>query len=80
MNTVEMNFDVRLYEDEDTSISFHGIVTPTYDAVYDVYPHYFGDRAQGGAAPGSQTDGERAARDERREVPGTRHVHPRWLL
>lgn len=53
MNTVEMNFDVRLYRSSDLDLSFHGIVTPTYDAVYDVYPHYFGDRRRSGG-DGSQ--------------------------
>jgi hypothetical protein len=54
MNTLEMNFDVRLYEDSDTSISFHGIVMPQYDAVYALYPKYFGDRRRAGGA-GSQS-------------------------
>jgi len=54
MNTVEMDVDMKLYEDSDLRVSFHGIVTPTYDAVYDVYPHYFGDRRKAGGA-GSQT-------------------------
>ncbi len=54
MNTIEMNFDVKLYEDSDLNVSFHGIVTPTYDAVYDVYPHYFGDRRRPGGAGSSQ--------------------------
>ena len=58
-----MNFDVRLYEHEDVSISFHGIVMPQYDAVYDLYPDYFGDRRRTGGF-GSQTRRERAARDE----------------
>jgi len=49
MNSIEMNFDVKLYEDSDLSMSFHGIVTPTYDAVYDLYPDCFGDRRQAGS-------------------------------
>ena len=49
MNTLEMNFDVKLYEDSDFSASFHGIVTPTYDAVYDLYPRYYGDRRRAGS-------------------------------
>jgi hypothetical protein len=53
-NAVEMNFDVRLYEDNDFGLSFHSIVTPTYDAVYDIYPDYFGDRRKG-AQLGTQT-------------------------
>jgi len=52
-NAVELNADVRLYEDDDWGISFHSIVTPTYDAVYDIYPDYFGDRRKA-AAPGTQ--------------------------
>jgi hypothetical protein len=46
-NAVEMNFDVRLYEADQFGLSFHTIVTPTYDAVYDIYPDYFGDRRKG---------------------------------
>jgi len=45
---------VRLYEDNDFGLSFHSIVTPTYDAVYDIYPDYFGDRRKG-AQLGTQT-------------------------
>jgi hypothetical protein len=44
MNSLEMNIDVKLFEDSNSSLTFHSIVTPTYDAVYDIYPKYFGDR------------------------------------
>jgi len=52
MNSVELNFDIKLYEDNDTALSFHSIITPTYDLVYDLYPKYFGDR-RAQAQPGT---------------------------
>src|SRR5262245_56351428 len=52
-NQVELDTDVRLYSDEDNSLTFHMILMPTYDAVYDVYPKMFGDRRKA-ASPGSQ--------------------------
>ena len=61
MNSVEMNFDVRLFSDSDLDVSFHGIVTPTYDAVYDIYPDYFGDRRKSGEDGSSaQANGTKA--------------------
>ncbi len=70
MNTLEMNFDVRLYTDSDFDVSFHGIVTPTYDAVYDLYPHYFGDRRRSGAA-GTQTAANAKDAIEGNNFPGS---------
>ena len=52
-NQVEFDADVKLYDDEINALSFHTIIMPTYDAVYDVYPKMFGDRREA-AQPGTQ--------------------------
>ncbi|HXK22295.1 MAG TPA: DUF1302 family protein, partial [Myxococcota bacterium] len=54
-NQVELDTDVKLYDDETNSLSLHTIIMPTYDAVYDVYPKMFGDRREG-ANPGTQNE------------------------
>ncbi len=53
-NQMELDTDVKLFDDEVNSLSFHTIIMPTYDAVYDVYPHSFGDR-RSAASPGTQS-------------------------
>src|SRR5262249_398016 len=53
-NQMELDADIRLFDDEVNSLSFHTIIMPTYDAVYDVYPHGFGDRRKE-AQPGTQS-------------------------
>ncbi|MBM4337477.1 MAG: hypothetical protein FJ108_16445 [Deltaproteobacteria bacterium] len=69
MNSVEMNFDVRLFSDSDLDVSFHGIVTPTYDAVYDLYPQYFGDR-RSPAGPGTAVQANAANAMDGEKFPG----------
>jgi len=51
----EINFETELgiYNGEDLSIKLFGVLRPTYDAVYDLYPDTFGKRADAGA-PGTQ--------------------------
>lgn len=48
-NQMEFDTDIKLFDDDVNSLSFHAIIMPTYDAVYDVYPHMFGDRRKDGA-------------------------------
>ena len=48
-NQVELDADIKLYGDENNAFSFHGILMPTYDLVYDLYPHMFGDRRKSAA-------------------------------
>ena len=70
-NEMEFDTDIKLFDDEVNSLSLHSIIMPTYDAVYDVYPHGFGDRRK--AAQRSRTQSptlERERRDDRPEVPG----------
>jgi hypothetical protein len=43
-NQMELDTDIKLFDDEVNALSLHTIIMPTYDAVYDVYPHSFGDR------------------------------------
>ncbi len=65
MNSLELNVDVRLYEDDDFRLSFHGIAIPQYDAVYDLYRHSFGDhRRTGGFGSQTAANAPRAIRGE----------------
>jgi hypothetical protein len=52
-NQMELDTDIKLFDDEVNALSLHTIIMPTYDAVYDVYPHSFGDRRKA-ASPGTQ--------------------------
>jgi hypothetical protein len=52
-NQLELDTDVKLFGDETSSLAFHSILMPTYDAYYDVYPNRVGKTRQG-ASPGSQ--------------------------
>jgi uncharacterized protein DUF1302 len=53
-NEAEFDTDVKIYDDEVNALSFHSIIMPQYDAVYDLYPKMWGDRQRGGA-PGTQS-------------------------
>jgi len=53
-NQLELDGDFKLINGEDNSLSFHAIIMPTYDLVYDLYPHLFGDRRKA-AQFGTQT-------------------------
>jgi Protein of unknown function (DUF1302) len=53
-NQIELDGDFKLIKGEDFSLGFHTIIMPTYDLVYDLYPHTFGDRREA-AAFGTQT-------------------------
>jgi len=45
-NQLELDTDIDIIKGEQSSLGFHMILMPTYDAVYDVYPKRFGDRRQ----------------------------------
>lgn len=53
-NQFELDGDFKLLNSESGSLTFHTILMPTYDAVYDVYPGNWGDRRKG-AASGTQS-------------------------
>ena len=45
-NQIELDTDMKLYADENNSLTLHTILMPTYDAAYDVYPKMYGDRRE----------------------------------
>jgi uncharacterized protein DUF1302 len=52
-NQLQLKSDIKLMNEVQTQLSFHTIIMPTYDAVYDLYPKLFGDKREA-ASPGTQ--------------------------
>ncbi|MFI5316304.1 MAG: DUF1302 family protein, partial [Myxococcota bacterium] len=46
-NQIQLNTDVNFIKGESEALALHTVITPTYDAVYDVYPKMFGAERQG---------------------------------
>src|SRR5215831_11580690 len=55
-NEVDLHADVKLYDTEGAGLSFHTIISPTYDLAYDLQPKLLGDRREA-ASPGTQVAG-----------------------
>jgi hypothetical protein len=47
---LQLKADLQLVEEGAFRLSFHGILRPTYDAVYDLYPDTWGSNVDGGRA------------------------------
>jgi Protein of unknown function (DUF1302) len=47
-NELDVETDVRLYEEGKWRLGFYGVFRPVYDAVYELNPTVWGDRASGG--------------------------------
>jgi hypothetical protein len=48
-NELQLKNDIKLFNDNTTSLSFHQIIMPTYDLAYDAYPNLYGRDAVDGA-------------------------------
>ncbi len=48
-NELELNPQLRLFDDGNRSLSLYGVLRPVYEGVYDVNPDLWGHRAHGGA-------------------------------
>ncbi|HTO52469.1 MAG TPA: DUF1302 family protein [Myxococcota bacterium] len=68
-NQLELDTDVKLYDDETNALSFHTIIMPTYDAVYDLYPKMWGDRRKD-AAFNTQTAVNAKLAKDGKQFPG----------
>jgi hypothetical protein len=63
-NELELNPQLRIFEDSDSSLFLYGVFRPVYEGVYDINPDLWGHRAHGGAV------GTQSAANARLQVHG----------
>ena len=47
-NVLNLEWQANVYEGDELTVDLYGVFTPTYDAVYDIYPNVFGKRRDSG--------------------------------
>ena len=48
-NVLNLEWQAGLYQGDELTVDLYGVFTPTYDAVYDIYPNVYGKRRDGAA-------------------------------